>query len=88
MKLNLQDIQQSLEKLEQINKNKQNLVEELYRKIVVLEEEQKQLNSVITNLSGRLEATTTLQGKLRTENNMLRRKIRRLEDEFLTSLRK
>ena len=87
MKLNLQDIQQSLEKLEQINKNKQNLVEELYRKIVVLEEEQKQLNSVITNLSGRLEATTTLQGKLRTENNMLRRKIRRLEDEFLTSLR-
>ena len=87
MKLNLQDIQQSLEKLEQINKNKQNLVEELYRKIVLLEEEQKQLNSVITNLSGRLEATTTLQGKLRTENNMLRRKIRRLEDEFLTSLR-
>ena len=87
MKLDLQEIQQSLEKLEQINKNKQNLVEELYRKIVVLEEEQKQLNSVITNLSGRLEATTTLQGKLRTENNMLRRKIRRLEDEFLTSLR-
>lgn len=87
MKLDLQEIQQSLEKLEQINKNKQSLVQELYRKIVGLEEEQKQLNSVITNLSGRLEATTTLQGKLRTENNMLRRKIRRLEDEFLTSLR-
>ena len=85
MKLNLQDIQQSLEKLEQINN--QILVKELYRKIVGLEEEQKQLNSTITNLSGRLEATTTLQGKLRTENNMLRRKIRRLEDEFLTSLR-
>ena len=87
MKVALQEIQQSLEKLEQINKNKQSLVQELYRKIVGLEEEQKQLNSVITNLSGRLEATTTLQGKLRTENNMLRRKIRRLEDEFLTSLR-
>ena len=87
MKVDLQEIQQSLEKLEQINKNKQSLVQELYRKIVGLEEEQKQLNSVITNLSGRLEATTTLQGKLRTENNMLRRKIRRLEDEFLTSLR-
>ena len=87
MKLDLQEIQQSLEKLEQINKNKQSLVQELYRKVVGLEEEQKQLNSVITNLSGRLEATTTLQGKLRTENNMLRRKIRRLEDEFLTSLR-
>ena len=87
MKLDLQEIQQSLEKLEQINKNKQSLVQELYRKTVGLEEEQKQLNSVITNLSGRLEATTTLQGKLRTENNMLRRKIRRLEDEFLTSLR-
>ena len=87
MKLDLQEIQQSLEKLEQINKNKQSLVQELYRKIVGLEEEQKQLNSTITNLSGRLEATTTLQGKLRTENNMLRRKIRRLEDEFLTSLR-
>ena len=87
MKVDLQDIQQSLEKLEQINKNKQSLVQELYRKIVGLEEEQKQLNSTITNLSGRLEATTTLQGKLRTENNMLRRKIRRLEDEFLTSLR-
>ena len=87
MKVDLQEIQQSLEKLEQINKNKQSLVQELYRKIVGLEEEQKQLNSTITNLSGRLEATTTLQGKLRTENNMLRRKIRRLEDEFLTSLR-
>ena len=87
MKVDLQEIQQSLEKLEQINKNKQSLVQELYRKIVGLEEEQKQLNSVITNLSGRLEATTTLHGKLRTENNMLRRKIRRLEDEFLTSLR-
>ena len=87
MKVDLQEIQQSLEKLEQINKNKQSLVKELYRKIVGLEEEQKQLNSVITNLSGRLEETTTLQGKLRTENNMLRRKIRRLEDEFLTSLR-
>ena len=87
MKLDLQEIQQSLEKLEQINKNKQSLVQELYRKIVGLEEEQKQLSSTITNLSGRLEATTTLQGKLRTENNMLRRKIRRLEDEFLTSLR-
>ena len=34
MKLDLQEIQQSLEKLEQINKNKQSLVQELYRKIV------------------------------------------------------
>lgn len=75
MNLDLQDIQQSLEKLEEINKQKQNLLEELYSKIIKQQEEQKQLKSVITNLSNRLEIAANLKEKLESENHTLRRKI-------------
>ena len=75
MNLDLQDIQQSLEKLEKINKQKQNLLEELYSKIIKQQEEQKQLKSVITNLSNRLEIAANLKEELESENRTLRRKI-------------
>ena len=75
MNLDLQDIQQSLEKLEEINKQKQNLLEELYGKIIKQQEEQKQLKSVITNLSNRLEIAANLKEKLESENRILRKKI-------------
>ena len=87
MGLDLHDIQQSLKNLERINEKKQNLIEVMYTKIAQQEEQHNQLNTVITNLSARLNTTTDLKGKLETENRMLRRKIRRLEDEFLSSLR-
>ena len=75
MNSDLQDIQQSLEKLEEINKQKQNLLEQLYSKIIKQQEEQKQLKSVITNLSNRLEIAANLKEKLESENRTLRRKI-------------
>ena len=75
MNLDLEDIQQSLEKLEKINKSKQNLLEEMYSKIIRQEEQQKHQKSVITNLSNRLEIATNLKEKLESENRILRRKI-------------
>jgi len=88
MNLELQDIQERWEKLEKINKKKHNLLEELYSKIVRQENRTLYLNEIIRDLSARLHTTTHFKEKLETENRILRRKLRRLEDELQSSLTK
>ena len=85
MTSNRQNIQQSLDNLEQINKKQQNLMEELYNKKVQRDKQHNQLKLVLNHLSTRLKTMTNQKNKLKTVNQMLREKIKRLEDEFLTS---
>ena len=80
MTLDLTDIQKTLENLH-------NLVEVMQTKNVRQENHALYLNAIIRDLSARLHTTTDFKEKLETENRILKRKLRRLQNEHLSSLR-
>ena len=80
MTLDLTDIQKTLENLH-------NLVEVMQTKNVRQENHALYLNAIIRDLSARLHTTTDFKEKLETENRILKRKLRRLQNEHLNSLR-
>ena len=87
MTLDLTDIQKRLENLEKINENKQAVIEALLTKGVQQENRTLYLNAIIRDLSARLHTTAAFKEKIETENRILRRKLRRFEDERRSSLR-
>ena len=80
MTLDLTDIQKTLENLH-------NLVEVMQTKNVRQENHALYLNAIIRDLSARLHTTADFKEKLETENRILKRKLRRLQNEHLSSLR-
>ena len=80
MILDLTDIQKTLENLH-------NLVEVMQTKNVRQENHALYLNAIIRDLSARLHTTADFKEKLETENRILKRKLRRLQNEHLSSLR-
>ena len=87
MTSDITDIQKILENLEKINKKKQTLEEVLQTIIVRQENHTLYLNTIIRDLAARLHTTADFKGKLEAENRILRRKLRRLEEERQSSLR-
>ena len=87
MTSDLTDIQKSLENLDISNKQKQTLEEVMHTIIVRQENRTLYLNAIIRDLAARLHTTADFKGKLETENRILRRKLRRLEEERQSSLR-
>ena len=87
MTSDITDIQKILENLEKINKKKQTLEEVLHTIIVRQENHTLYLNTIIRDLAARLHTTADFKVKLETENRILRRKLRRLEEERQSSLR-
>ena len=80
MTFDLTDIQKTLENLH-------NLVEVMQTKNVRQENHALYLNAIIRDLSARLHTTADFKEKLETENRILKRKLRRLQNEHLSSLR-
>ena len=87
MTLDLTDIQKRLENLETINEKKQAIIEALLTKGVQHNNHTLYLNAIIRDLAARLHTTAEFKEKIETENRILRRKLRRFEDERRSSLR-
>ena len=87
MTLDLTDLQKRLENLETINEKKQAVIEALLTKGVQQENRTLYLNAIIRDLSARLHTTAEFKEKIETENRILRKKLRRFEDERRSSLR-